>query len=223
MTFRKPFLAIALLLAVAGLVLDFWSMSGEMVTSIDHPVARSLVGMLLWFWTFLTHIVTLVVAAIYASELSGWRWLSALRKAWFETGTLAFLVLVGVYFHFMIAPLYPSVGVALWANWCLHYVGPALFLLWWLFAVQHGALRYSQIPKMLAGGVAYVLWVLVRGALVHEYPYAIFDPDKGGILAVIEGVAFIAAVLILMDLALVFADHMIGSRTAKNEVGARSK
>lgn len=187
-------------------------MSGQMVAAPDHPIARSLPDMLVWFWTFLSHLVTLVVGMIYVAEVTQWRWLAGLRLPWAYASTLAILLVVAVCFHVILAPLYPSRGVALWGSWLLHYIGPALFLAWWVFAIPHGGLNYRQIPRMLLPGALYIAWVLLRGEVVHEYPYSIFDPAQGSYLTVAGGVVAGAVAVGLVALVLVLMDGLLARR-----------
>jgi hypothetical protein len=123
---------------------------------------------------------------------------------------LAFILLVAVYFHFLVAPLYPSEGAGLWGSRLLHYAGPACFLLWWLLALPHGTLRYGQLPKMLVPGVIYIAWVMGRGAVVNDYPYAIFDPRPGGYAVVAMGVAAVASAVAFVGALLILIDHLLG-------------
>jgi hypothetical protein len=209
---RNAIAVLGLFIAVGGIVFDFWGMSGQMVISPDHPVARSLPDMLIWFFTFLSHLVMLVVGFIYVSEFTRWPWLAGFRLPWVYASTLALLLVVAVCWHVTLAPLFPSQGPGLWGNWLLHSIGPALFIAWWVFAVPHGILSYRQIPLLALPGALYLAWVLIRGAVVHDYPYSIFDPAQGSYLTVAGGVLVSALGVGMADALLVFADGLLARR-----------
>ena len=84
---------------------------------------------------------------------------------------------------------------------------------------SHGALRYRDLPLMLAPGLAYVLYVELRGPLVGEYPYTILDPGyappggaAGGLLTVAISVGVLLVLVAIFDLLLIFIDGLIARR-----------
>jgi hypothetical protein len=79
-------------------------------------------------------------------------------------------------------------------------------MLWWLVAQRHGALKWSNLPIMLAPTLVYFVYILARGAWVHEYPYPILNVDKlgyGGVLLnaiyMLAGFAILCAIVIIAD------------------------
>jgi len=83
------------------------------------------------------------------------------------------------------------------------------------------------VPVMLVPGLGYVGWVMLRGPLAGEYPYAILDPGfapPGGTPAGYAGVALSVGVLVVLvalcDLLLVALDGFIARwRRAAEGVG----
>lgn len=192
---------------VIGLGLDasviFPSMS---VVSPTNPVARSLPDVFVYFWTYFTHLTNLWLVASYIACLTRWRWLSLFARPTMLASAAAFITLVMLFYHFMLAPYLEMQGTLLVATYLLHYVAPILYLAWWAIGVPHGSLDWSRIPLILVPGVAYVAWVLLRGAVVHEYPYDILDVTKNGysgvavgVLVLLVAVAIFAAILVGVD------------------------
>jgi hypothetical protein len=89
------------------------------------------------------------------------------------------ITLVMVFYHFMLAPNYQFEGGLLVSNILMHYIAPLLYLVWWAVFSSHGTLRLRNVPVMLLPGILYVVYSLVRGAIVGEYPYDIIDVDQG--------------------------------------------
>jgi len=123
-----------------------------------------------------------------------------------QASAAAFIALVMLFYHFMLAPYLNMQGPLLFASYLLHYVAPVLYLLWWIFGLPHGRLGWRRIPLMLIPGVIYVAAVLLRGAVVNEYPYDILDAGKNGyggvaigVLALLVGVSILSAILVGAD------------------------
>lgn len=184
---------------VTGLAIDaaliFPSMT---VVSATNPVARPFPEVFVYFWSYFTHLTNLWLVVTYLAWLTGWHWLSPFRSATMQSSAAAFIALVMLFYHFMLALLF--------ASSLLHYVAPALYLLWWAFGLPHGRLGWGRIPLMLLPGIAYVAWVLLRGAVVNEYPYDILDVSKNGyggvaigVLALLLGVSILSGVLVGLD------------------------
>lgn len=126
----------------------------------------------------------------------------------------AFIMLVMLYYHFMLAPTLKLEGALGVATVLLHYVAPILYLAWWALFAPHGALRFKQIGLMLLPGIGYVAWVLARGAVVGEYPYDILDAGKFGYGGVAIGVAVLLVAVTIFSLILVAADKWLVRRAA---------
>ena len=198
---------------VIGLALDWWVIFPSVaIVTEANPVARSLPGTFIYFWTFFTHLTNLWLVLTYASVLSGWRWLGWFRRPVVMASAAAFITLVMLYYHFMLAPTLNMEGALAVATWLLHYVAPVLYLAWWALFAPHGMLRFKHIGLMLLPGVGYVAWVLLRGAVVGEYPYDILDAGKFGYVAVAIGVAALLVAVTIFSVILVFADRQLARR-----------
>jgi len=129
-------------------------------------------------------------------------------------------MLVMFFYHFMLAPYLPDLPQAIdISNILLHYVTPVLYLIWWGAFSSHGTLRYRHLPLMLVPGVAYVVYVELRGPIAGEYPYTILDPGyappggtAGGLLTVAISIGVLIVLVAIFDLLLVFIDGLIARR-----------
>lgn len=198
-----------------GLALDasviFPSMS---VVSATNPVARSLPDVFVYFWTYFTHLTNLWLLVSYIAFLSRWRLLSLFARPTMLASAAAFITLVMLFYHFMLAPYIEMEGALLVATYLLHYVAPILYLAWWTIGAPHGSLDWDRIPLILVPGVAYVGWVLLRGAVVHEYPYDILDAGKNGYPGVAIGVLVLLVAVAIFAAILVGADKLMARRRA---------
>lgn len=198
---------------VVGLALDFWVIFPSVMTiTAENPVARSLPDTLVYFWTFFTHVTNLWLVLTYVAVVSGWSWLGWFRRPIIVASAAAFITLVMLYYHFMLAPTLDMQGALAIATWLLHYVAPILYLVWWALSAPHGVLQFKHIGLMLLPGIGYVAWVLLRGAVVGEYPYDILDAGKFGYGAVAIGVAILLVAVTIFSVILVFADKQLSRR-----------
>ncbi|HZY67056.1 MAG TPA: Pr6Pr family membrane protein [Devosia sp.] len=217
MNLRLPFALLAIAVGVVGLALNFGGIAGVM----GPPQNRSLVDFLVYYWSFLTNLSNTVLLLIYLAEITGARWLGWFRDPVTKAGMTGLMMLVMFFYHFMLAPFLPALPQTIEiSNLLLHYATPVLFLLWWLFFVPHGTLRYRDVAVMLVPGIAYAIYIEVRGLIVGEYPYTILDPTfappggtAGGYLGVAISVGVLVAMVALFDLVIVLVDRLLGRRS----------
>jgi hypothetical protein len=216
MPLRFVFALLVIAIGVVGLGLNMSVIAGVM----GPPENRPFVSFLVYYWSYLTNLSNSVLLLIYAADLSGVRWLAWLRHPVFKAGMAGIMMLVMFFYHFMLVPTLPDLPQAIEvSNVLLHYVTPLLFLVWWAAFSPHGMLRYRDVLLMLAPGLAYVLYIELRGPIAGEYPYTILDPGfapPGGTAAGLAGVAIGVGVLVLLvaifDLLLVAIDGLIARR-----------
>lgn len=220
MQLRYWWMGLAIAVGVVGLYLDFSVISGTMTASADNPVPRSLPGMLVYYWTFLTNLSNLGLVLVYLSSLTSWRWLGWFRHPVTRAGMAGIMMLVMFFYHFMLAPTLPPVPPAITiSNVLLHYVTPLLYLGWWAWLGAHGTLRVRDVPIMLVPGLSYVAYVLLRGLVAGEYPYTVLDPTYAlpgqpaqGYPGVAIGVGILVVLVAIFDLLLVGVDGLIARR-----------
>jgi hypothetical protein len=90
------------------------------------------------------------------------------------------IVFVGLAYHFLLRNMWHPQGYSLLADTLLHYVTPTMFLLYWWFAFPKGALRWSYPFIWGLYPTAYLVYALIRGALIGNYPYGFIDPKAIG-------------------------------------------
>ena len=124
------------------------------VVSPTNPVARSFLDTFVYFWTYFTHLTNLWLLVCYVAVITEWRWLSLFRRPSMLASAAAFIALVMLFYHFMLAPYIRMEGALLVATYMLHYVAPLMYLAWWVFGVPHGRLGWGRLPLILLPGIA---------------------------------------------------------------------
>lgn len=207
---RSVALVLGMLIGIAGLATDFAVMVPSLLSVTPaNPVARSLPDALIRFWTYFTHLTNLGLVLVYLAALTGWGWLSWFGRPQTRALMAGYILLVMLYYHFVLAPLYHFEGPLLVATILLHYVAPLYYLGWWAIGAPHGDLRLAAIPAMLVPGLAYLAWAMARGAVTGEYPYDILDAGKNGYGAVTIGSAALLAAVTVFCTLVVAADRVI--------------
>lgn len=212
----RLFIALAGIAAgLVGLTLDWVSIFPAVTTvSATNPLARSVADAFVYFWSYFTHLTNLWLLLSYAAVLTGWRWLGGVAQPVMLASAAAFIALVMVYYHFMLHPYYTFEGNLLIATYLLHYIAPIIYLVWWTLCTPHGALRFQHLPVMILPGLIYVVLILIRGALVNEYPYEILDAGKFGYGTVAVGVLVLLVAVAVFSALLVGIDKGLGRRAA---------
>ena len=91
-------------------------------------------------------------------------------------GVATSIVFVSIAYHLLLRNVWNPQGWQLVADVLLHYVMPALFLIYWWFNHPKGALRWTHPLYWGIYPIAYMIYVLIRGAIIGSYPYRFIDP-----------------------------------------------
>ncbi|WP_395944653.1 Pr6Pr family membrane protein [Brevundimonas sp.] len=126
-----------------------------------------------------------------------------------------YVVVVGVVYHFMIAPYWKPEGLTFGVNLVLHYVMPVAFLLDWLWFTPKGRLRWIDPVKWLAFPLVYAVWTLAHGLIAHWWPYGFVNVDDLGLTRVLTIFGGLLVFFLLVGLTLAGLDRAFG-RTARD-------
>jgi hypothetical protein len=144
--------------------------------------------------------VVLLGGSLADPDSRGW---SMLRAA----ATL-YITITGIVYAALLA--HQDVGLtAAWVNDVLHRVVPLLMVLDWIVFDPWPRSSRSTALGWLAGPLVYLAYSLIRGSIVHWYPYPFLDPRrKGGY----EHVALTCVVLAIGMALLALLISWIGDR-----------
>lgn len=214
MTVNRVLSWIGLVVGVVALIVQFViSMQAYAASGRDIPGS---LGMFFSYYTILTNIVLVL---IYLSELVGWRWLELFRKLDVTGMMVANMILVTTFVHFFLRGLVPLDGLFRLCDTLLHYVTPIIFIVWWVVAVRHGPLLVRRVPIMLLPTFIYFLYVMARGAWVHEYPYPVLNVDRLGYGHVLLNAVYLTLGLGALMLVIIGIDELLG-KLRRNPIAA---
>ncbi|MEH0844995.1 Pr6Pr family membrane protein [Micromonospora sp. CPCC 205711] len=133
-----------------------------------------------------------------------------------------YITITGVVYHLVLAnPASPfamtqperALGEAL-GNQFLHTVVPVLAIADWALFDQRGRLRFRHAAWWLAFPLAYLGFALLRGLVVHRYPYPFIDAGQLGYDGVSVSAVFFAFTFWLLGLLFVGLDRGLPRRGA---------
>lgn len=171
-------------------------------------------NVLLHFLSFFTILSNLLVGLVAASAAMGGNW--APLRFWRGPrvrGLAALSITVTcVIYATLLQSLWHPLGPQLIADRSLHYVVPALYLVWWVALLPHGTLVWRDALCWLAFPLAFAVWTFVRGAIVHEYPYPFMDVGRLGYGAVLVNTLLVGVVFLVLGMVFVAVDRFLGKR-----------
>lgn len=103
------------------------------------------------------------------NNLTSKNWLHAL---------LVYILVVGVLYHIVIAPLWTPTGYLLYTDKIFHSFSPIALTLYWIFFIPKTSTPYSTCFKWLWYPTLYASVVLAVGLNTGKYPYPIFDLNQ---------------------------------------------
>jgi hypothetical protein len=183
----------------------------QLVLAVQLRLANgdNIVGALIYYFTFFTILTNLTLVLIYASGLWSARWLGWFRSP-VTRGMMAMVMpVVCAFYHVFLAETWDPQGAAKIADVSLHYATPIFYVLWWLLFAGHDALKLRDIPMMLLPPATYVVYAMIRGAIVGEYPYTILEANRIGYPAVALNVVYLLVALIVVGAIVVGLDRVL--------------
>jgi len=126
----------------------------------------------------------------------------------------AAIAIVGIVFGLLLSHL--DSGMIPWTNFVLHYLMPVVMVLDWLILPPKTTLVPRHIWFWVIYPIAYLVYSLIRGAILNWYPYWFIDPNKspGGW----TGVILFSAAITVGFLAVSFALLWLGNKLSRNVV-----
>lgn len=149
------------------------------------------------YFTILSNMMAaLSYTAVWLNPGSGK--LKLLTRSSSLTAVTAYIVMVGIIYNTILRSLANLHGLELIVDSFLHSVLPASFLLFWVLFVSKDGLNWKNAFLWLWYPVAYIIYIIILGALTNFYPYPFANVDVLGYAkSLLNGVWITAAFLVL--------------------------
>jgi hypothetical protein len=202
-------MALNAVVAAVALAIKF----GESATTADpqFPTVFGRVANELCYFTIESNLIVVLVCAALAWRPERWRWVAGAPRL---TG-LVCITVTGVVYYTLLASDEHFVGIAKVGDVLAHAVSPILFVGTWLLLGPRGELRYRHVGQMFVFVALWISLTLVRGAIVHVYPYDFVDVGANGYVSVIVTILGLSAAAAGLAVAAVWFDRRIARTSTK--------
>lgn len=192
---RRVYAAGVALIAWVALAVQLWLTMG-IVLEQGRGFAMGLVV----FFGFFTVLTNLLAALVLTGHTAGPGFVGYRRAASpvVMTTTAAAITMVGAVYFLILRHLWKPEGAQFWADVALHYIVPTLVVVFWAWVAPARALAWKDLPWLFAYPLVYLVYVFIRGEIVHLYPYAFID-----VLAIGYRAALLNAAGMMMAYALI--------------------
>lgn len=192
-----------------------WGALGfQFVLLVAHQSGWILLGLIVNYFSFFTILTNILVALALTGSLLSPR--TSLARWSASEGVRAavamYIAVVGLIYHFLLAPNWHPTGASLIANVLLHYVMPVAFVVDWLVFTPKGRLGWIDPVKWLIYPVLYGVWTVAHGLATHWWPYDFVNVDNLGWTGfAISGLAT-ALFFLIVGWAIVALDRTFGRK-----------
>ncbi|WP_367714919.1 Pr6Pr family membrane protein [Nitratireductor sp. GISD-1A_MAKvit] len=191
-----------LFVGLAALILQF----GLTLTS-SMEAGRSLVGSVVFFFSFFTILTNILVVLVHMAALTGR--LRFFSQAWVRAGVAVAITVVAIIYWLLLSALWQPKGLFLLCDVTLHYIAPTIYLVWWLRAGADGTLTWRHVPLFVVYPLVYSVYVLMRAPIAGEVPYPFLDVEMHGWPSVLVTMGAILLTFVFLGRVAVMADRMM--------------
>ena len=124
-----------------------------------------------------------------------------------------YLLITGIVFALLLSNLPEDLQLTRpWVDTALHQIAPLVLVLDWLIDPPRRSIPLRAAVLWLGYPLAYVAYTLIRGSIVHWYPYPFLDVDEHGYVAVLAGSVGLALGFALAAIAVARTGNWLGRR-----------
>lgn len=202
-TWVRSWFGLIAALVLTGIVIQMFVSADNEEGFYRTPAARA--ANVSAFFTIQSNLVVGLTSLVLALS---WHRRSLLFRAAWLSGLVAIVVTFIVY-HSVLSGLQEHSGWGSVANQILHTIVPALAVLGWLLFGPRGLASWRVIPYAMIWPIAWIVFTLVRGAVIDWYPYPFIDVLEHGYARVLLNTLGIAALYVGLAAAVTELDRRL--------------
>jgi hypothetical protein len=127
-------------------------------------------------------------------------------------GAVVYMSITGIVFTLLLSNTDVDTAIP-WVNSVVHELMPLVMLADWLITPPAARLRLRHGLLWLSFPLVWIVYTIIRGAIVNLYPYPFLNPANGGYASVaVYCVAILIAMLVVGALVVVLANAAGGGR-----------
>lgn len=165
------------------------------------------------YFSYFTILSNVIGATLLLVGAARWRTGHDPRLDLVRGGAVVYLTVTFIVFAILLADT--DVDLALpWVNSVLHEIIPIVVVVDWLVDPPIERIGFRRSLAWLAFPIAWLGYILIRGALVGKYPYPFLDPANGGYGTVAVYVVAIAILVVVLAAIVGWVGDALGARRA---------
>lgn len=187
------------LMCLAGALMGWFALIAQFYLILENRSA-SVTETIIRYFGFFTILTNILVALCFTSLLTGkGRFFSKLST---QTAIAVYILVVGAVYNVVLRFLWQPQGLQWLVDELLHTVIPLFYLCHWAIYGSKEALPWKRVWPWLLYPLLYLCYTLVRGSIIHFYPYPFLDVDTQGYPSVL--IACVLLTFVFLGLALLF-------------------
>lgn len=180
-------------------------------TAVDATTAERVVRFFSYFTTLTNMIVAVTWTAVVIFPRNKIGEFFASTKV--QTAVAVYIAIVGLIYTLFLRGVWAPEGWQKFADHSLHDASPIAFLIFWLIFVPKTGLKWTDPVKWLVYPFAYMLYSLVRGAIVNWYPYWFADAGQLGYQVALRNAFFVLTAFLVIGFIFAGAGKLIAGTT----------
>lgn len=120
-----------------------------------------------------------------------------------QTAIALYIFIVSLVYNIILRSIAVFTGWQLFVNNMLHVVIPILYIIFWMFFRTKGNLRWKDAGYWILFPAIYLTYSLIRGSIIHWYPYPFLNAVQLGYPKVLLNVIIMAGVFLFSGLILI--------------------
>jgi hypothetical protein len=121
-------------------------------------------------------------------------------------GAVVYMSITGIVFTLLLSNTDVDTAIP-WVNSAVHELMPLVMLADWLITPPAARLRLRQGMLWLSFPLVWIVYTIIRGAIINQYPYPFLDPANGGYASVtVYCLAILVAMVVVSALVVVLAN-----------------
>jgi hypothetical protein len=201
-----PFRFLAGMIALSGLVLQFWLMT-------KYPNARNIIvttTKFLSFFTIQTNILIVICMILPVIAPNG-RLSHFMSAPSVRTAIASYSAVTGIIYFALLRNIGHDQGLERLADQILHYITPTMMVFDWLVWVPKGRVRWTDPARFMIFPALYGVWTLLHGAVTGWYPYPFFNAARIGSAGIFANFAGLTCVVLAIPFAFLLLDRLLAT------------
>jgi hypothetical protein len=166
------------------------------------------VGRFFIFFTILSNLlvaISFTIILIKPNSITGYFFV----KPYSVSAIAVYIFIVGLVYNIILRQLWQPTGLQQLADELLHVVVPVLYIVYWIFFIVKGSLKWKHCFEWLIFPIVYLIYAMFRGSIEGFYPYPFLDLNKLSYDRVLLNCAGLTIVFLVVGFLFVAVDKIV--------------